>query len=177
MKKDLTDTQKEIIATIERAFVALNESNKEVPFNLININKIQAEANRIKVGKENLKIHNEAVIALRNELVEKLARQFNQDFERGNMPIEVTIGACHGINFNAYKLGYQCDRHFSLELRPKGKSVEFGQEWLPEFEYAENCVAKEKFNTVEEFINSDYIQKKLLVLYQYITERYPECKR
>lgn len=175
--KKLTDKQKEIVKLIEDQFEALNENNAGVPFNLINVNKITAEANRIAVGKLNLKIANEGITALRNELVEKLAKQFNEDFERGGLPLGATVNVCHSINFNGYNMKYNCDRHFSLDVRPKEKRNEFGTEYTPEFEFAESCIAKEKFNTVEEFINSDTIQKRLLSLYQYINERNPECKR
>jgi hypothetical protein len=178
MKKDLTDKQKEIVKLIEDQFMALNESSKEVPFNFINISKIQGEANRIKVGTQNLSIANEAVKALRNELVEKLVKQFNQDFERGNMPLDAKVSGFGGsVDFNGYNLKYSCDQHFYLEVRPKQKNTEFGTEHLPEFEFAESCISKEKFDSVEAFINSDTIQKRLLKLYQYITQRYPECQR
>ena len=175
--KQLTEKQKEIITLIENQFVALNESNKGVPFNLVDVNKLSAEVNRIKVGKQNLKIHNDAVVALRDQLAEKLLKQFNEDFERGKLPLEATLDVCHGIKFNGYNKKYGCDRAFNLEIRPKEKSIEFGTEWQPEFYYMESCISKEKFHTIEEFINSATIQKSLLVLFQYVTERYPECKR
>jgi hypothetical protein len=178
MKKDLTDKQKEIIVLIENQFMALNESNAGVPFNLVDVNKLSAEVNRIKVGKENLKIHNEAIKALRNELAEKLTKQFNEDFERGKLPLDATLngnGFC-SIKFNGYKKRYGCDRAFSLEIQPKSKHTEFGDEYTGEFYFAQSCVAKEKFDTVEGFINSATIQKSFITLIQYVAND-AECQR
>ena len=176
MKNDLTTTQQDFISYMRDAFINLNESNKSVPFNLVDVSKITAEANRIAVGKANLKLHNEGVTALRNELVIKLAKQINEDFERSNVCLEVSLSACHDITFRGYNKKYRGDRDFSLEVRFKERNTEFGSEYTGEFYYAESCIAKEKFDTVEAYLASDTTQRNLLKLFQYV-EKEPECQR
>jgi hypothetical protein len=176
MKKDLTDKQKETIAFLESQFTALNESNKAVPFNLIDVNKITAEANRIAVGKKNLEIHNAGVTALRDQLAQKIAKQINEDFERGKLPLMAELNTCHDIGIKGYNKKYRGDRDFNLEVRRKERHTEFGTEYTGEFFYAESCIAKETFNTAEAFLASDTIQKKLLQLFQYV-EKDAECQR
>jgi hypothetical protein len=176
MKNDLTTTQQDFISYMRDAFINLNESNKSVPFNLVDVSKITAEANRIAVGKANLKLHNEGVTALRNELVVKLAKQINEDFARSKVCLEATLNTCHDITFKGYNKKYRGDRDFSLEVRFKERNTEFGSEYTGEFYYAESCIAKEKFDTVEAYLASDTVQKNLLKLFQYV-EKDPECQR
>jgi hypothetical protein len=176
MKKDLTTTQEDFISYMRDAFINLNESNKAVPFNLVDVSKITTEANRIAVGKANLKLHNEGITELRNVLVEKLAKQINEDFARSKVCLEASVGGCHDITIRGYNKKYRGDRDFNLEVRPKEKSTEFGGEYTGEFYFAESCIAKEKFDTVEAYFASDTIQKNLLKLFQYV-EKDPECRR
>jgi vacuolar-type H+-ATPase subunit F/Vma7 len=176
MKENLTDKQKETLTYLEGQFIALNENNKSVPFNLVDVNKITAEANRLAVGKQNLKIHNEGIVALRNQLAEKFAKQINEDFERGNLPLMVKIGTFHDLDITGYNMKYRCDRSFNLEIRPKEKQTEFGTEYTGEFYFTENYLSKEKFDTVEAYFASNTIQKNLLRLFQYV-ENDNECQR
>ena len=166
MKNDLTDKQKETITFIESEFKALNESNKDVPFNLVDVNKLSAEVNRIKIGKQDLEIHNKAIKALRYELIDKVFKQLNEDFERGNLPVEAKLDGCHDIIICVYKEKYHQDVDFNLEVRSKQIGTEFGSKDTGEFYYTDSCISNNVYNTAEEYLNSEYIQKKFIRLLQ-----------
>ena len=155
--KQLTDKQKEIIATIENQFVTLNESNKDVPFNLVDVNKLSTEVNRIKIGRQDVEIHNKAITALRYELIDKVSMQLNEDFKRGNLPIEATVSGCHDIYIRPFGEKYHHDSDFEIEIRSKQTSIEFGTKMTGEFYYTDSCTSTHLFDTVQEFLNSDLI--------------------
>lgn len=166
MKNDLTDKQKETITFIESQFKALNESNKDVPFNLIDVNKLSAEVNRIKIGRQDVEIHNKAITALRYELIDKVSKQLNEDFERGKLPIEATVSGCHDIYIRPYGEKYHHDADFNVEIRSKQINVEFGTKMTGEFYYTDSCTSTHLFDTVQEFLNSDLMQRKFIRLLQ-----------
>jgi hypothetical protein len=166
MKNDLTDKQKETITFIESQFKALNESNKDVPFNLVDVNKLSAEINRIKIGKQDVEIHNKAITELRYELIDKVVKQLNEDFERGNLPIEAKLSGCHDISIRPYGQAYHSEVNFNLEIRSKQIGTEFGTKVTGEFYYTDSCISNNVYKTVEEYLNSDYIQKKFIRLLQ-----------
>ena len=166
MKNDLTDKQKETIIFIESQFKALNESNKDVPFNLIDVNKLSAEINRIKIGKQDMEIHNKAITALRYELIDKVSKQLNEDFKRGNLPIEASVSGCHDIYVRPYGEKYHHDSDFEIEIRSRQTSTEFGTKMTGEFYYTDSCTSEKNYNTIQEFLTSDLMQRKFIRLLQ-----------
>jgi hypothetical protein len=166
MKNNLTDSQRITLLFIENEFKALNESNKDVPFNLVDVNKLSAEINRIKIGKQDLEIHNKAITALRYELIDKVMKQLNEDFKRGNLPLEASISGCHDINIRPYGEKYHHDADFNVEIRSDQIGTEFGTKCTGEFYYTDSCISKVVYKTAQEYLSCEYIQKKFIKLLQ-----------
>lgn len=83
----LTQAQKECIAQIERLFLAVNEVNTDIPYNVVNINKLNSEVNRQKISRSELDIHNKGMEVVRKELRDKLIKKLNADFKAGDVKL------------------------------------------------------------------------------------------
>jgi hypothetical protein len=83
----LTPNQKECIAAIEREFIAVNQTNTDIPYSVVNVNKLTAEVRRQKISKSELDIHNKGMEVVRKELREKLINKLNVDFKAGDIKL------------------------------------------------------------------------------------------
>jgi hypothetical protein len=164
----LTQAQKECIAQIERLFLAVNEVNIDIPYNVLNINVLNVEVNRRKVAKSEFNIHNEGMTKVRYALRDKLCEKLNADFEAGN------------INLNAKEYGYDvriakkdCNYNSDLvqvHILEVCESHEFGRKIIG-FEYSTERDGESsgiKCKTAEELLALSVMQKRIVWLIEKI---------
>jgi hypothetical protein len=89
--KDLTTKQKEIIDSLTKEFVELNNQNPNESFNVIDINSLRGEVDQINIVKKELAIYNDAMVKAHNAMVEDFCDKLNEDFKKGKFPIIAKI--------------------------------------------------------------------------------------
>jgi len=120
----LTTSQKESIAAIERQFIAVNETNTDIPYSVVNVNKLNSEVNRQKVSRSELDIHNKGMEVVRLQLRDKLVKKLNEDFVAG----EIKLTAQEYTNNLKISIGsYGSDNMQEVYVIPLYESHEFGK--------------------------------------------------
>jgi len=163
----LTIEQKETIAAIERQFIAVNETNTDIPYSVVNINKLNAEVNRQKTAIKELAIHNQGMEVVRKELRDKLIEKLNSDFKAGEIKLTAqdygndvkiiltkNIGSYSSENMQQIYVINQHERH------------EFGKKTIG-FAYSDNYEGREHAlvaKTPEEFFATPEMEKRMVRL-------------
>ena len=107
--KNLTVEQKNIISTIENEFIALNNTNSNVSFSIINVNMLNGEYNRILNGRKELEIYNKGMRVVTNKTMDDYIAKINADFKNGKVPLE----AVREAQGNYYNKGIKIQFHVS----------------------------------------------------------------
>ena len=121
--KNLTVEQKNIISTIENEFIALNNTNSNVSFSIINVNMLNGEYNRILNGRKELEIYNKGMRVVTNKTMDDYIAKINADFKNGKVPLE----AVRETEGNYYNKGIKIQFHVSEneEYLPKYSGYDF----------------------------------------------------
>ena len=121
--KNLTVEQKNIISTIENEFIALNNTNSNVSFSIINVNMLNGEYNRILNGRKELEIYNKGMRVVTNKTMDDNIAKINAEFKNGKVPLE----AVRETEGNYYNKGIKIQFHVSEneEYLPKYSGYDF----------------------------------------------------
>lgn len=160
----LTQAQKECIAQIERLFLAVNEVNTDIPYNVLNINVLNVEVNRRKVAKSEFDIHNEGMKKVRNALRDKLCEKLNADFEAGNINLDAKE---YGYDVKISKKGTtRPDDIVQVRIIEVAENHEFGRKII-NFLYSNERDGESsgiKCKTAEELLATESMQKRIVWL-------------
>jgi hypothetical protein len=172
--KTLTQEQVEIIAKLESEFLALNKSQEDQPFSIIDINKLSAEINRFNNGRIQHGIQQKAIRQLTTQTAKSVAERLNADFEKGNLPFEAVIDSFDNnrIKVQAHNEGNpEIPRHsdysFRIELWNDWWNTEFGTTYKEQILVrirTNSGSGEEKYNSVEEALSSANTTRKLVKL-------------
>ena len=168
MKTTLTEKQKETLDFIEQQFVEMNAKNQNVGFNLLDINKLNAEINRIDISKTELKVHNAGMEKARLEICNKIIAQLNADFFNGNLPL-IAKPSWGDVLIRPIDVYYNHDgsAYISMHINGHGNTHEFGIKIMG-FSYANTYSGSTKCDvdtkTPEEFLAHPKTQKRIMRL-------------
>lgn len=176
MKNDLTQKQTNFITYLSDEFNKINQTGSNETFNIININDVNNDLNVISIAKKELKLHNDAMIALHNENIMKTAELMNADFKKADFPIiaEIKISSegngievvyedmksLHSSDIYYYIIKMETSRltenisHGLHTIGSKIKNIQFVTKWD----------SKEFFSTPQLFFADPKMQKKLVEL-------------
>ena len=136
MNTELTFKQKEIIEDIVSQFVLINNSVSNTSFSVLDGNKLNKEANRIKPSKEELLIHERSMNKVRNELFGELNKKLNDDFKNFNLPftskiLDFNFGDTLNPKIIINSIKIECNKKFdynflNLQIKNKYNNTEFG---------------------------------------------------
>ena len=162
----LTLTQKEIVAAIEREFIALNESTAHLPFNIVDVNKLNTEINRQKVARQELTLHNEGMNNVRKQLQAKIVEKLNADFQAGGLQISAVEYSYDTVKIMpTRRLGsFGHSDLIEVYVHAVAEMSEFGGKTIG-FEYSNYSQSTESrlhCKTVEELFLTDFMQKRLI---------------
>lgn len=163
----LTISQKESIAAIERQFIAVNATNTDIPYSVVNINKLNAEVNRQKDSKSELYIHNQGMEVVRKQLRDKLIEKLNADFVAGELKLTAEdYGNDIKIILTKNIGSYSSENMIQVYVINQHERHEFGKKTIG-FAYSDNYEGREHAivaNTAEELFANPQIEKQMVRL-------------
>lgn len=163
----LTSSQKESIAAIERQFIAVNETNTDIPYSVVNVNKLSAEVRRQKIAISELNIHNKGMEEVRKELRDRLIEKLNADFKAGNVKLTAQE-YCYEVKIVLTKNvgSYSVENTIQVYINPIKESAEFGKKVIG-FEYSNEREGADlgfHCKTAEELFATDAMEKRMVRL-------------
>lgn len=161
---ELTKDQQDCLDFVKSQFLTINQlSIADTPFMVINVGKLNAEANRIANGKEELKNHNETMRIAHQKFIDNIVDNINEDFKIGKIPLKAKRG-CGDICIESI-LGYQTvNNSVRIDVHACTISTEFGSRFTGEFKFRKNYSSTIFYKTANEIFATEIIQKELLYL-------------
>lgn len=163
----LTPAQKKCIEAIEREFIAVNETNTEIPYSVVNVNKLTAEVRRQQIAKSELEIHNKGMEVARLQLRDKLINKLNEDFKAGEIKLTAQAYTNNIKIILTKSIGaYSSDNMQEVYIIPLYESHEFGKKvigfaYSNQWEGRDNSIVAE---TAEELFADSEMEKWIVRL-------------
>ena len=175
---ELTTKQNEIINEICNQFIKLNDSQSNASFNLLDVNFLNAEINRIEIGKKELAIYNHGMYKTICETMKNYNNELNGDFKSGSLPLkaEALITDMYKI-ITIKPLSQNLDKivsnyhHIKIEAINKLVDTEYGQKITHYVFTTDRDMGTDNkvvANSVKEFLSNKIIQTKLVRLVEEI---------
>lgn len=172
----LTSKQEEFISFLSNEFIKLNQVETDKSFNVVNINTINNDLNVVSLATKELKLHNEGMLALHNNNMEKVVELLNDDFKKADFPIVAVLlklsdGFCIEIEYDDLKNFNSSDIYYykiKMDVKRVNEKIEYGLHTIGYkvkcYEFVEKWDAKEGFASPQLFFADTQIQKRLVDL-------------
>ncbi len=168
--KKLTETQLQTVVLITKSFTALNETNDNVQFNLLNVVAVDSELERRKQGRKEVGIHNSGMLVVALETMNSIKAKLSADLKKTDVPLTVTVVqkstmysyieiACPlftGKGYHSNDIGYPV----KIYMVQKSENTEFGGKITGFYFGEKNHQPENSGQTIEDYLNSTYFQKK-----------------